>query len=286
MIGRAAAVLAALFAAAAASQAPGVTEVIPLDMSGPRPTAMLTVGTAEPVPVVFDTGAGGNLLEADYARLLGLPNQGRANVGTPAGPAPGEAFRTTLGEARLGGAALRNVRASVLALPRMRATAVRGVFGPGIFSGRLVHLDLGRSEIRITGKTPSTIPAATAYPYSGAGELALPGVPVEIGGRSFDAVIDTGNPGALLLPTALAEQVPLDGPLTPGPPGGLIDGAPRNTVLGRIRGIVRIGPLSFENPEVRFMDGIRRVNVGMTALRGATIVIDPAERRSWLLPPS
>lgn len=283
MIRPAAAALAALLAAAAAP-APRATEIIPLDLSGPRPTAMLAVGGAAPVPVVFDTGASGNLLEADYARALGLPNQGRANVGTPAGQAPGEAFRTTIREARLGGAALRDVRASVLALPRMRATAIRGVFGPGTFSGRLVHLDLGRGEIRITDRTPATIPAAAAYPYSGAGELALPGVPVEIGGRSFDAVIDTGNPTALLLPTALAEQVPLDGPLTPGPPGGLIDGAPRNTFLGRIRGVVRIGPLSFENPQVRFMDGIRRVNVGMAALRGVTIVLDPAERRSWLLP--
>jgi len=37
---------------------------------------------------------------------------------------------------------------------------------------------------------------------------------------------------------------------------------------------------------VRFMDGIDRVNVGMGALRGATLVFDPAERRSWIVPPS
>ena len=34
------------------------------------------------------------------------------------------------------------------------------------------------------------------------------------------------------------------------------------------------------------MEGLNRVNVGMLALRGATIVLDPAERRSWLIPPA
>jgi hypothetical protein len=81
--------------------------------------------------------------------------------------------------------------------------------------------------------------------------------------------------------------MPLDGELRQAArPARMADGVPRNLFEGRIRGTVRIGPLTFENPEVRFMDGLRQVNVGMQALRGLTVVIDPAEQRSWLVRPS
>ena len=110
---------------------------------------------------------------------------------------------------------------------------------------------------------------------------------VEIGERRFDAHIDTGSPGMLMFPTAMASQLPLEAPMQPADrPARFADGTPRNTYVARLRGTVRIGPLTFENPEVRFMDGLQRVNVGMQALRGLTVVIDPAERRSWLVRPS
>ena len=175
-------------------------------------------------------------------------------------------------------------------MPAMQALSVKGVFGPGTFSGRLVHLDLARGEVRIIEKTPAAIPAGTAYPYSGDATHpgpGLPGVTVEIAGRSFEGHIDTGHPGILMLPLSLASQLPLDGPMRQAArPARFADGVPRPLFEARIRGIVRIGPLTLENPEVRFMDGLQRVNVGVEALRNVTVVLDPAERRSWLVPSS
>ena len=260
-------------------------ETVPLDLSGPRPIAMLQVGDAEAVPVIFDTGASGNVLDADFARAMGLPDDGAAQVGTPAGGPPMIGFRTRI-QGRLGNAVLRDVRAVALPMPVMQRLAVKGVFGPGTFSGRLVHLDLARGEIRVTDRSPALIPSGTAFPYSGSGMRSLPGVTVEIGGRSFEGHLDTGQPGTFVFPTAMAAQLPLDGPLRPRDPARLADGVPRNAYDARLRATIRVGPLVFENPEVRFMDGIDRVNVGMGALRGATLVFDPAERRSWIVPPS
>jgi hypothetical protein len=117
------------------------------------------------------------------------------------------------------------------------------------------------------------------------GPRSLPGVEVEIGGRSHHAHIDTGQPGMLMMPMTMSTEIPLDGALTDGRPARLADGVPRAVKIGRIRGTVRVGTLILENPEVRFMEGLNRVNVGMLALRGATIVFDPAERRTWLIPP-
>jgi hypothetical protein len=117
------------------------------------------------------------------------------------------------------------------------------------------------------------------------GMRSLPGVAVEVGGRRYDAHIDTGQPGMLMMPMTMSGEMPLDGALTDGPPARLADGVPRAIRIGRIRGTVRVGTLILENPEVRFMEGLNRVNVGILALRGATIVFDPAERRTWLIPP-
>lgn len=283
MIGKllaAAALTAAAFVQAPASPA---VETVPLDLTGPRPIAMLQVGAGEAVRVIFDTGASGNVLDADFARAAGLPDDGPAQVGTPAGGEPMIGFRTRL-DGRLGNAALGGVRAVALPMPFMQRLNVRGVFGPGTFSGRLVFLDLARGEIRVTPKTPQTIPSGPFYPYSDMGMRSLPGVAVEIGGRHYDAHIDTGQPGMLMMPMAMSRDMPLDGALTDGPPARMADGVPRAVRIGRIRGTVRVGTLVLENPEVRFMEGLNRVNVGMLALRGATIVFDPSERRTWLVP--
>jgi hypothetical protein len=266
---------------------PGPVETVPLDLSGPRPIAMLTIGTGEAVRVIFDTGASGNVLDADFARGAGLPEDGPAQVGTPAGGTPIIGFRTRIEGGRLGNATLAGVRAVALPMPALQRLNVRGVFGPGTFAGRLVFLDLARGEIRVTPKTAANLPAGPSHPYSDMGMRSLPGVAVQIGGRSYDGHIDTGQPGMLMMPMPMATsgEIPLGGPLTDGPPAHLADGAPRAVKIGRIRGTVRVGTLVLENPEVRFMEGLNRVNVGMLALRGATIVFDPAERRTWLIPP-
>jgi hypothetical protein len=280
--------LAAALAAAAALAQPAspAVETVPLDLSGPRPIATLTVGTGAPVRVIFDTGASGNVLDADFAHSAGLPDDGPAQVGTPAGGPPMIGFRTRIESGRLGNAPIDGVRGVALPMPAMQHLNVKGIFGPGTFSGRLVFLDLARAEVRVLPKTPENTPSGPSHPYSGAGMRSLPGVAVEIGGRSFEGHIDTGQPGMLMMPMAMTGDVPLEGALTDGPPARMADGVPRAVKIGRIRGTVRVGTLTFDNPEVRFMEGLNRVNVGMLALRGATIVFDPAERRTWVLPPA
>ncbi len=285
---RAIAVALAGPAALVAAQAPAERAVVPLDLSGPRPIAMLSVGSGPPVRVIFDTGASGNVIDPDFARSAGLPDEGPAQVHTPAGGPPMQGFRTVIADGRLGDAPLRGIRAVAIPSPALRHLEVQGVFGPGTFSGRLVHLDLARGEVRVTEKTAATIPAGPSFPYSGDGHMPrLPGVPVDVAGQAFHGHIDTGQPGLLMMPLDMARQVPLDGELRQAPrPARLADGVPRPLFEGRIRGTVQIGPLTLENPEVRFMAGLRRINVGMQALRGLTVVLDPAERRSWLVRPS
>lgn len=59
----------------------------------------------------------------------------------------------------------------------------------------------------------------------------------------------------------------------------------RPAFKGIVDGVVRIGPVSLDNPEVRFADGATEIIVGMPALRQGIIVLDPQARRSWFLAP-
>ena len=273
-------------AAAAGAQAPPPStpavsvETIPLDLSGPRPLASLTIGTAAPVRVIFDTGASGNVLDAEFATSLQLPNLGPARVGSPAGGTPVEGFQTRIAAGTLGNARLADVRAVAFPFPM---EGVEGVFGPGTFAGRLVHVDLGRGEVRISDKSSASLPSGEAHPYS-EGPRGLPGVGIEIAGRRYDGHIDTGSNRGLSLPLALAAELPLEAPPQPAGTaraGG--GGRELQVYTARVRGTVQVGPVALENPQVAFIDGLPRINVGMEVLRSLVIVLDPAERRGWLL---
>jgi hypothetical protein len=253
------------------------TEVIPLDLSGPRPLAMLTIGSSPPVPVIFDTGATGNVLDADYARSRTLSNLGSTTVASPAGGMPVQGFRTVIEEGRLGGALLRHVSAIVVPLPMPRA---RGVISPYTFSGRLVSVDFAKGQIRVTPKGRAQVPVGSGFAY---GPEGLPAVPVTIGATTYPGHIDSGSNGFLTVPLALADHLPLDAPPHVIGRARLAGGEEREVTGARIRGIVRVGPLSFENPDVVFVAGLQRVNVGTRALSGATILLDPTERLSWII---
>jgi predicted aspartyl protease len=260
-------------------QRPPAVEVIPLDLSGPRPLAMLSIGSEAAVPVIFDTGASSNVLDAEYAQSVHLPNQGSAVSTSPAGGGAQEGFRTTIAQGRLGGAVLRHVSAVVLPLGLPRA---RGVFSPNSFSGRLVFVDFTHEQIRITDRNSPQLPVTGGSPYSD-GPNGLPGIGVEIAGTTYDGHIDTGSNAALSLPRRLADQVPLESPLHVVGRARLPGGEEREIMGATIRGTVRIGPLTLLNPNVVFLEGLQRINVGMGVLRGVTIVLDPAGRRSWLV---
>ena len=276
--------VAALVASASPASAQPVAQTvsvgsIPLDLGGPKPLVTLKIGAADPVPVVFDTGASGNIIDVALARSLGLPDRGAAIVGSPAGGPTVEGYQTEIAEGQLGTVALRGATAVALPFP---APFARGVFGPNSFAGKLVTLDFGRSEIRISEKSAETIPTGAFSSYS-EGPRGLPAAEVEIGDRRFEAHIDTGSNGELTFPAEYAAQLPLDGPLRPVGRARLATGAERELMGARIQGQVRVGPVLLENPRIVFMEGLPRVNIGMGVLRNLKIVLDPAERRSWLL---
>ena len=153
------------------------------------------------------------------------------------------------------------------------------ILSPNIFTGSLVTLDFAASELRVRHK-PTAAPAGEAYAY-GPEPMVMPRIPIRIGDETVQALLDTGSAYTLLFPLADAQRLPLAAPLVEG---GRVRGHRGEfpVFTSRIEGVVQIGPLQVESPEVRFTDAVPFANVGMAYLQQMTITLDPEERRIWV----
>jgi predicted aspartyl protease len=269
--------------ASACAKTPEPDQIIPLDVSGIRPTAMLTIGTHAPVKVIFDSGAGTTVINRALASELGLPNDGETSVGSPGATRPVMAMITSIEAARLGDASIRNGRAVAMELPP-RLAEYGGVVSPHAFDGRLVRFEFAKSRVVITDKTTASLPAGEPVPYGGEAVQPLPAATIDVAGLRTVALLDSGAKGGLTLPIEFAKQIPLKGPLVPTEPFRLV-GGDHAAFTATVNGIVHIGPLTLTDPAVMFVEGHPPFgNVGFQLLKGLTLVLDPEERRSWLLP--
>lgn len=248
---------------------------IPLDLSGVRPAVSISISGGPAELWVFDTGAMGSVMDIARAQALGLPNEGAVRVGSPAGGTPQEGFLTTLSGASINGAALPPLRVVAAPLPLPDRS---GVLSPNAFRGQFVTFDFGHAQARITDKTRPPRGEATAY--IGAGPHMLPALHVALGAQSWTAHIDTGAPGGLTFPYAMASQLPLKAAPALSGHARFVDGV-HDRYRGQINGVVRVGPLTLTDPEVEFIDGLPDLNIGMRLLTQMTITLDPAEQRDW-----
>jgi hypothetical protein len=259
---------------------------IAMDLTGPRPTVQLKIGSLPPATAIFDTGAAASILKTDYARALHLPDEGAAHAAGPGG-APVDGFRTTI-KGQLGSARFGPAMAVALDIP-LPLPGVSAVISPSVFEGRLVRLDFQKSVAQILPKNAGTIPPAPAQPYSGGGlhvmtvtriptaSLTLPG------GRKLVLDVDTGWQGGLELPLSMARELPLLSPPVPGPALRMI-GSSTPTFTARLKGFAYLGPVALANPEISFVAGdAAHAKVGMRILRQTVLVLDPEEHRAWVL---
>ena len=268
----------AAFAALSTAAYADPTLDIPLDLSGTRPAVAISIGGAPAELWIFDTGAGGTVINIDRARALNLPEEQPVRLGSPAGGTPQEGFMTTLNGASINGVALPALR--VVAAPSLMPDR-GGVLSPNAFRGRLVTFDFAHSIAHVSDKTPANIPSGEATPYSGGGgHHALPSIPVTVNGQALEAHLDSGSPGGLTLPYSMAASLPLAAPPVQTGVARFVDGThPRYTAT--LNGHAQVGPLSLDNPQIEFIDGLPMVNIGMRLLSQMKVTLDPEQQRSW-----
>lgn len=263
-----------------ATQTAGADRVmIPLYLSSKRALVMLRVGDYPPVPVVFDTGTNGNLIDLGLAGRLGLPKTGPSPSidGSTGKPVPG--YDTFITGARLGGILIADARATAITYNQPDEV---GIFGPNSFSGSLVCLDGPRSRLIIQPKSGQTIPSGPPIPYLGEGGAALPSAVLDFGGIKVTAILDSGNDSPIILPMIYKDTLSLEA--APVQIGFAVSAAGRQPIYRAwLRGGVRVAGVKLDRPEVYFMEG-SRPNIGLPILRQLKVVFDPAGSRDWVLP--
>jgi Aspartyl protease len=273
-------VLASAVGAAASPPTPLVTgqrtpQVIELLQSDRRVLVLMRIGDGEPIPMVFDTGSDGHSIDRLIVRRHALKPIGSViNLDGTTGKRRNRPV-FAVPNVSLGG--LRVGWISAMALDYDRADAM-GIISPEAFAGSLVSVELGRARARLLPRSEPWLPSGPATAYVG----GLPAVEVKLpGGERITANLDSGYNGALSLPVAMMGSIPLMAP--PGVVGRFKSIDSEGEVFGaQVRGPVTIGPVTLESPKVMFLGGI--ANIGLPVLRQLTLVLDPQEHRSWVLP--
>jgi len=254
------------------------TEIVPLYVATTRPLVMLTIGGKTPLPVIFDTGTDENILDSGYASSAGLKIVGHSTVVDNGSCRTLEVPVASTPDPRISGVALDTKTVQLL---DYRSGDEAGIFGPDSFGDRYVIVEAGLNRVRIIPKDSGFVPPGPGHPYKN----NLPAVDVTIGGQHHVAMIDTGNDGLLGLGSGLMKTIPLKSPATVV---GVVQSAlaEREVMGGELAGSLVVGPYRLDGPDVEFGLPGTAANIGFAVIRHLTVVLDPGNRRAWVLDPS
>jgi hypothetical protein len=214
---------------------PALVEVPLVDPGIPAPLPVISVMINGRGPYRFgvETGAPFVAVSRELVSTLGLRKVG-GNDQLP---------EYDIDSVTFGGASFRGVR--VASIPR-NARGVDGLLGLPFFQNVTFTVDYPANKLRITR---DTLPAANGkdiLPVSRVGPFW--GVPIELAGKRFSAVLDTRSMAALSITPKGAEGLPFDGELRVvgrSSGAGLPDADVRE---GKLKGAARIGAYTFADP--------------------------------------
>lgn len=256
---------------------PGLPETgeITLYQSPDRVLVMMRVADGDLIPMVFDTGSDGATIEQNLAKRLRMKKIGQVQALDGTTGKTELLPEVSIPDATVGGLKVGAIEAAAFAYDRNDAM---GILSSEMFTRSLLYLDLANDRALLVPRTntPASAGAPTGY-VEGIPTVAI----VLPDGSTLPAHFDTGYNAALSLPTSMMDKVPLFEPAkivgrfksinTEGPVYG-----------GRVRGTIKIGPVTLENPDVSFLGEL--ANIGLPIIRQVTLVIDAAADRNWVLP--
>lgn len=256
----------------------------PIDITSGRPWLQVSVGSREPDPFLFDTGASVTVIDDDYARELGLIPTGKTPIGDPSSPRGFMADTYLLSEVSFGDVYFEGVPAVAMDLHAVfpnPASTPKAILGLPVFSDLLMTLDYAEGVIRVEEGSLADLPEGTEFVLpldtNSSGGGGLPSFQIEVAGTTMEAMIDSGAPMALSLPGSFMESLRLVGaPVQSGNAQTVSASSPIHSAT--LDGVVRIGGLILESKQVLFMDRLQRANLGSGFLKKHVITMDLKHR--------
>lgn len=189
--------------AGAAVGAPAAPGDMPMDISTGRPRIVASVNGRPAEVVEFDTGSTGAVVQRAYVDKHKLPITGEVALRSPFENTPPMMAKTVrIDSIVVGGITLRNVRAVVLEDKGFVGADAPLIIGPDEFPRHVITLDYPASRFSLTA----------ARPVGKAGwQRRKPGsqleTSIEVQGQRIALLIDSGNPGVLMLPKSVADRI-------------------------------------------------------------------------------
>jgi predicted aspartyl protease len=248
---------------------------VPLESSSGLPVVSARINGRGPYKFIVDTGAMHSVFSESLARELGLPSIAQAAMGRPGSTKPLPATVTRVEKIEIGGLTVEGVMAvfADLSAVLQKAPDVQGVLSAPMFQGLLVTYNYSAKKIEFSrGELPKE-DGQTVFAWS-AGNL--PSITADIVGQSVRMDLDTGASAGFVVDTAIANKLAWVEAPSEGPKLRTVD-VETKTLTGRMKGVIRIGKFSFENPRVDYHDGFN--NVGSAVLKDFIVTLDPTNRR-------
>lgn len=250
---------------------------VPIVAQLPAPVIEVRIGGRGPYRFLVDTGAQGQA-RADSAlvRALGLTPTGRVSAGDTSGSRI-ELDTVLLPSVEVGGVTFKNIVAAVRDYNAGQTGArIDGVLGLDLFVDHLLTMDYRSSTLSLrTGALPEPDGLRTF-------EMTLPrGVPalrIQVAGQVFEADLDTGAAGAVMLPASAASSLPLVSK-------PVLSGIARTAtgtfevLTATLDGTLQVGEWTIAQPALEFSDRFTHANVGSRLLREFVVTVDQRNRR-------
>lgn len=255
---------------------PDETVVLPLDLSLGWPVVEVGIGERGPYRMIVDTGASVTVLESHMKQELELEPIGQTRIGDPSNPTANEVDIVQLTYLRLGDAYFEDLEA--IAWERdmgLTRAGIDGIVGLPVFEDCLVTFDYAARELRIRAGELPPADGRRVLDFERGGHVNLP---LEVGGETIEAHLDSGNSRDVVLPGRLEEELALvPGSKTAGQ--GMRASGPVDFTGGTLEGDVRIGGLVLERPRVAFDDSLPFANLGRSFFEQGTVTLDLANGR-------
>ncbi|MFL5297773.1 MAG: aspartyl protease family protein [Phenylobacterium sp.] len=238
-----------------------------------------------PAEAWLDSGAGATVVDAAFAKTLGLA------LGAPiaAHGVAGKVADVRLAQAdlKVGDLAMPGRRVAVMdlsAVARVTGRPVQVLLGRDVFDQAVVDLDFEGRRVELLPRSALVPPKEEPVPLLRSGDLRS--IPIVVGGVATPAILDLGNAGGLLLDQGFVEANRLfAGRRLSTDLGVGADGAREHTIAALDK--VSVAGVSFDGVTAVATPGLSSrapANVGLQILSRFHLIIDFAGDRIWMTP--
>lgn len=258
----------------------GESVSIPIRFLHDRPIVDVKINGKGPFALVLDTGASSIALEREVAKHLELPDCGTS---THRGLSSEEYEARMIGVERfeVGVAVLENVGVSEIDFfLKQGMSGIHGVWGMCHFGKRIVIIDLLGKVLHIRRQQAESVGGVPWLPLKV--HAHTPEVPIQIGGKSHQFLIDTGSDQSLSVAASLVQELPCYEERFQNMICGVgnVGIFSMRTTSTRLRQDIVLGNHSIKQPYVAWSENRRgRNGMGMEILRNFVIEIDLKENR-------